>query len=129
MVNVGSVGSLLTAVHLNFGGGGFPNPQPPGPNQPGGPTVGNPGGTTTTVPGSNSGVPGIGTGSTGGGSTGGSAQPPIVSNPQNTQAAGFAEDLSGVSRRLKFLFPAFLLAIVGILAGRFGRAPARLPRA
>jgi hypothetical protein len=42
---------------------------------------------------------------------------------------GYLENLGDAAKRLKYLFPALLLAVIGVLAGRIGRAPARLPRA
>ena len=59
------------------------------------------------------------------------ANPPpnVAQNPQMgpSAAAGFLENFGDAATRLKYLFPALLLAVVGVLAGRIGRAPARLP--
>jgi hypothetical protein len=86
-------------------------------------------GPTTTTTAGTPGTPGTsGTpGTPGTEGTLGSNPPPNVAPPNS--AVGYVENLGDVAERLKYLFPAFLLAVIGFLAGRVGRAPARLPRA
>jgi hypothetical protein len=76
--------------------------------------------TTTFVPGT-PGTPGSG---------GLGAEPPqTAGNPStpNQGLSGYVENLGNVSKRLEYLFPLLGLALIGVLAGRLGRPPARLP--
>jgi hypothetical protein len=61
------------------------------------------------------------------------AQPPQLAAARPVTRARLAsvygEDLNGLDRRLLWVYPAILLSGVGILAGRFGRAPSRIPGA
>jgi hypothetical protein len=117
VANIGSAGVLVGAQSFsyNIGGGGL-----------GGGLLGGGGGPTSqfaagtpAIPGS-SGTPGL---------AGAPAGPQLAGPSQNGGTpAAYVEDLSGVAKKLKYLFPALLLAVIGILAGRIGRAPARLPR-
>jgi hypothetical protein len=63
------------------------------------------------------------------GTSGGQNPNPNVAGPGGGGGGSFAlENFSDVAKRLKYLFPALLLGVVGFLAGRIGRPPARLPR-
>lgn len=83
-------------------------------------------GSTTFLPGTpgTSGTPGTaGTP----GTLGTNPDPSLAGQGNGQTLAGYLEDFSGVSGRLKYLFPCLLLAVIGVLAGRLGGAPARLP--
>jgi hypothetical protein len=86
------------------------------------------GSSTTFIPGT-PGTPGTpGSASLGGGG----APPPDVAGDQpgatgGTGATGYLENFGNVATRLKYLMPLLGLVAIGVLAGRLGRAPARLP--
>ncbi|MFL6239723.1 MAG: hypothetical protein ACJ735_09585 [Actinomycetes bacterium] len=118
-VNIASAGVQNTGSFFSF----TFNPGGIGPL---GPTTTGTGPTTTFTPGT-AGTPGTpGTAGTPGSPSvappGGGQNSQLGSNP-----VGFVENLGDVAGRLKYLFPALLLAVIGVLAGRIGRAPARLP--
>jgi hypothetical protein len=121
VANIGSAGVLVMAQNYNYNFGGVG-----GGLLPGGGPIGGPGSQfvpgTAAVPGT-SGTPGL---------TGSPGEAPQLAGPDQStgsRAAAYVEDLSGVAGKLKYLFPALLLAVIGILAGRVVRAPARLPGA
>jgi hypothetical protein len=120
-VNIGSVGAVLSAANYTF------VTEVPGANLggvlpgAGGPSSSFVAGTPGTA--GTSGTPGL-TGT--GGLTGQNQNPQVAGS--NNNPVGFVENLGDAAKRLKYLFPALLLAVIGILAGRIGRAPARLPR-
>jgi hypothetical protein len=114
---IASAGTLVSANTFalgGIGGGGLDTFIPGGP-------------TTTFVPGTTgtSGTPGT-SGLPGTAGTGGVLNPPP--DVAGNSAVGYIEDFGDAAKRLKYLFPAFLLAVIGFLAGRVGGAPARLPR-
>jgi hypothetical protein len=81
--------------------------------------------TTTFVPG----TPGTSGTSGSPGNVGPSVAGGSGSNGSNAGGlTGYLENFAGVSGRLKFLFPLLGFVIIGVLAGRVGRTPARLPR-
>jgi hypothetical protein len=117
-VQIAGVGDLVSAASYSFDTGVPPDGLG---GLPGG------SGTTTVVPGTagTSGTPGT---------AGTPGTSPDVAPNQNPQLAGsdgvgYVENLGDAAKKLKYLFPAFLLAVIGVLAGRIGKAPARLPRA
>jgi len=118
---IGGAGVLVAAQNFSYNFGGGPTGLGGGLGVPGGPSSQFVAGTPAVA--GTSGTPGLGTGNT----------PPQVATPgqsgMGSTNASYVEDLSGVAKKLKYLFPALLLAVIGILAGRIGRAPARLPRA
>jgi hypothetical protein len=117
---IGAAGTVVSAADFDFvgtSGGAFPTTYTPGTNP-----------TTTFVPGTpgtpgTAGTPGLDPGTTG------TPQNPSVAAPGAFGNAGFVEDLGDAAKRLKYLFPALLLSIIGILAGRLTPAPPRLPGA
>jgi hypothetical protein len=117
--NIGSVGAIMNAANYSF------LSQVPGANLGGQfPSSGGP--TSTFVPGTAGSLGTSGTPSLGAGTGPNTASPQIAGSGR---AVGFVENFGDAAKRLKYLFPALLLAAVGVLAGRIGRAPARLPRA
>jgi hypothetical protein len=112
-VAAAGVGNSAAFISFDLGGGGL-----------GGGGLGGTGGPTTTVVPGTSGTPGT-AGTPGIAGTPGTQPGPQIAGGQ--QAVGFVEDLSDVAQRLKYLFPALLLGVLGFIAGRVGRAPARLP--
>jgi hypothetical protein len=115
-ITFGRAGTLVNASTFDLTGiGNVPLPNGGFPGT---------GSTTTLTPGTpgTSGTPGIP------GTSGTAPQvAPTTGNPQIATGVGFVEDLGDVAKRLKYLFPALLLAVIGVLAGRLGPAPARLP--
>lgn len=116
-MTIANAGTLVSAASFSLGGdpgSGFDGTTTPGS-----------GPSTTFVPGTTgtSGTPGTSgvPGSDGAGDQ--EVSPQLADN----NAVGYLEDFGNAAQRLKYLFPAFLLAVLGFLAGRVGRAPARLP--
>lgn len=106
----------------------FPPPPPP-PTTTG--TTGTTGVPTTGASGPVG--PPISSGGTTGITTGGTTAPPPVTAAGGTTGggvtAGYVENFGDAAKRLKWIFPALLLAAIGVLAGRVQKSPPRLPKA